>query len=54
MAARDIGELNLEERPDGIHWTERSGLELSRWLGPQLVAVARGEPTDPGVIIASG
>lgn len=51
MAARPNGELDLAERPDGIHWTQDAARVLADWLGPQLLAVARGEPTDPGAII---
>lgn len=50
MAARPQGEMDLGERPDGMHWTVDSGRELGSWLGPQLVALALGEPTDPGTI----
>jgi hypothetical protein len=53
MASRPQGALDLAERPDGIHWTPNSARELADWLGPQLVKVARDEPTDPGVIIMS-
>jgi peptidoglycan/LPS O-acetylase OafA/YrhL len=53
MASRPQGELDLGERPDGIHWTPNTARVLADWLGPQLTAIAREEPTDPGVVIMS-
>ena len=53
MAARPQGALDLAERPDGIHWTTASSRPLGEWLGSQLVAIARDEPTDPGAVIMS-
>ncbi len=53
MAARPQGELDLTERPDGIHWTRTSGRPLGDWLGPLLESIARDEPTEPGAVIMS-
>ncbi|WP_208028903.1 DUF459 domain-containing protein, partial [Rhabdothermincola sediminis] len=41
MRARPQGELDLAERPDGIHWSEASGMAAAEWLGPMLIEFAR-------------
>ncbi|MCU0311987.1 MAG: acyltransferase [Acidimicrobiales bacterium] len=51
MAQRPQGELDLAERPDGIHWTTASSRPMGDWLGPHLLALVRGEPTAPGVVL---
>ncbi len=53
MAQRPQGEFDLAERPDGIHWTWASARPLGEWLGPQLLLVVRGEPTEPGAVVMS-
>jgi len=37
MASRPQGELDLAERPDGIHWNDESNGILADWLGPQIM-----------------
>lgn len=37
MGARPEGELDLQERPDGTHWTKASSVATAQWLGPQIV-----------------
>jgi len=51
MAARPNGEIDLGERPDGIHWSVDGARTLLDWLTPQLLALLAGEPTDPGTIL---
>ncbi len=36
------GESDPAKRPDGIHFTDDAASVVARWLGPQLVALARG------------
>jgi peptidoglycan/LPS O-acetylase OafA/YrhL len=54
MGARPEGELDLQERPDGIHWTPASSRAMAEWLGPNLLAIARGEPLPPGTLTTPG
>jgi hypothetical protein len=35
---RPGGEFDPAYRPDGVHLTPQSSLELARWLGPRLLA----------------
>lgn len=37
MASRPEGELDLDERTDGTHWTKTSSGIMAQWLGPQIV-----------------
>lgn len=34
------GELSARLRPDGVHFTQESAVEVAAWLGPELVAAA--------------
>jgi len=39
--------MNLDERPDGIHWTPKSSYKLAPWVGQTLEAIARGTTPPP-------
>ena len=47
MQSTPEGEMNLTERPDGIHWTPNSSLKLAPWVGKTLEAIARGTTPPP-------
>ena len=40
MRDRPNGELDFDERPDGIHWTPRTARAMADWLGPQIIEIA--------------
>jgi hypothetical protein len=31
-------------RPDGVHFTEVTGIQVAAWLGPAVVAAANADP----------
>lgn len=43
LAAQPGGELDPVTRPDGIHFTDAFTPTVADWLGPQLLAIARGQ-----------
>jgi len=47
MRSTPEGEMNLTERPDGIHWTPNSSFRLAPWVGKTLEAIARGTTPPP-------
>ena len=47
MRSTPEGEMNLAERPDGIHWTPNSSFKLAPWVGETLAAIARGTTPPP-------
>ena len=47
MRSTPEGEMNLDERPDGIHWTPKSSYKLAPWVGQTLEAIARGTTPPP-------
>jgi peptidoglycan/LPS O-acetylase OafA/YrhL len=42
MQSTPEGELDLTDRPDGIHWTPEGSYRLAPWLGESLDAIAHG------------
>jgi peptidoglycan/LPS O-acetylase OafA/YrhL len=41
------GDLDLTDRPDGIHWSRNASYVLAPWLGDTLLTIARDEPASP-------
>ena len=44
MASMPGGEINLTDRPDGIHWTAASSLALAPWIADSVDAIVRHTP----------
>ena len=47
MASMPGGEINHDDRPDGIHWTHASSLALAPWISDSINAILRGTPLPP-------
>lgn len=43
LASQDGREMDATRRPDGIHFTDAESISIAGWLGPQLVAIGRGQ-----------
>jgi len=46
MRSLPEGDLDLTDRPDGIHWSRNASLALAPWLGDTLTSIA-ADPTPP-------
>jgi peptidoglycan/LPS O-acetylase OafA/YrhL len=53
MEGRPGGQFDLGLRPDGVHFSEDGALEVSRWLGPQLLGLAGYTSPAPGDVASS-
>jgi peptidoglycan/LPS O-acetylase OafA/YrhL len=47
MASMPGGEVNLADRPDGIHWTPQSSLAIAPWLSQSIQAIVTGSTPPP-------
>jgi len=47
MASMPGGEINLDDRPDGIHWTRDSSRAIAPWLNDSIRAIEEGGTPPP-------